>query len=249
MSSKKRARTSPAGGIQKKRKVNGNGRAAYMTVPRTRGVYGQGEMKYFDSTLGVTAIANSTDWSSSELDPTTLNTLFCPASGAAINQRIGREVKVHKIKIRGMVRVATQVSDTTVDVAAMCRVLLVQDQQTNATQMQGEQLMSSGASTPVAINAFQNLANFGRFRVLKDKVFRLPQPQIAWNGSNVLQMGYSIPWKMNVNFQKPVSVRFNATNGGTIADIVDNSFHILAHCDSADLVPQLAYYCRVCYKE
>lgn len=85
-------------------------RSGYATVARTRGVYSKGEMKYFDTERSVTAIPASTDWTATEFPPNvgTPTTLVVPTVGSAINQRIGREIKVYKIKIRGNITMDPQ---------------------------------------------------------------------------------------------------------------------------------------------
>jgi len=217
-------------------------------------------MKYFDSELASTNItASSSSWAGTELDPDTvpvasIDTLFAPTVGSAINQRVGREVKVHKIKVRGIVQVPIQGSVAAGDTPCNVRLILYQDMQTNAAQAQGEQLMRdpTTASALVVNTVFQSLDNFGRFRVLKDKNMAFQNPNIAndtGSTGGIVQQGLIRTFKMNVKFRKPVSVRFNAVSGGTIADIVDNSFHIIGQCSSASLAPAVAYNCRVCYKE
>lgn len=229
----------------------GVGRSGYATVPRTRGVYGQGEMKYFDSGVSAVAISETTDWAASVIAPTTLLTLFCPTEGSAINQRIGRKVMVHKIKLHGLITmpVLTDQADT------LCmpdiRVILVQDMQTNAAQMTGDLLMTSQSANAFVVNTgFQSLVNFGRFRVLKDKMFRGRDCTTSTDGANTCSIGTAdIPFKFTINFKNPVQVRFNATNGGTVADIVDNSFHVVAHKGSTVGAHVMYYTCRVSYKE
>lgn len=66
---------------------------------------------------------------------------------------------------------------------------------------------------------------------------------------DVVQQGHRVGFKFTVNFKKPVVVHFNATNGGTVADVVDNSFHIVAAADVIAYAPSLIYYSRVCYKD
>ena len=66
---------------------------------------------------------------------------------------------------------------------------------------------------------------------------------------DVITGAQMVNFKYSIYFKKPISVRFNATNGGTVADIVDNSFHVLATCTSTALGPNLYYNCRVCYKD
>lgn len=226
-------------------------RRGYSSVARTRGAAVTGEMKYFDSERTSVAITASTDWTASEYDPATLNTLFVPVVGAGVNQRIGKAVKVIKIKIKGLINIPAQTNQSAADVADVVRIALVQDCQTNAAQCQGEQVFTPPTSATAfqALCAFQNVDNFGRFKVLKDKLIRLPQPIIAFDGTNIEQVGIEIPFKFTYKPRVPIVVRFNATNGGTVADIVDNSWHILASATGVTCAQTIIYNCRTCYKE
>lgn len=228
-------------------------RRNYSAVPRTSGWVTAGEMKYFDTILDNSALtAVTTTWAATEKDPATFNTLVVPVKGAGINERIGREIKVHSIKIRGFIRVDAQAAQSTADGASVCRVILFQDCQTNAAQVQGEVLMSGAASSGGTITSYQNLDNLGRFKVLKDKVMNISDLNMANDTGatgGLVQSGRKIPFKIHHKFKKPVPIRFNATNGGTVADIVDNSFHVLGATDSAAYAPALSYSCRVGYKE
>lgn len=241
-----------------KRRKTAHTRSGYTTVARTRGVYSKGEMKYFDSELTTTALPASTDWTGTEFDPNqvpvvNMNTLFAPTVGAGINQRIGKACKVLKIKINGFLIVPAQTAQGGGDSSAVIRVALVQDMQTNSTQAQGEQIFTPPvtANASLAVNAYQNINNFGRFKVIKDKMFPFQNPNMVGDPAvpNVIQAAMVKRFKWTIKFRKPVQVRFNATNGGTVADIVDNSWHIIANCSSIQLTPSIVYYCRVCFKE
>lgn len=233
-----------------------NKRIGYNTVARTRGVYARGEMKYFDSVRDNVSVTASATWANTVYDPNVfpvagMNTLFAPTVGAGINQRIGKACKVHKIKITGCFSIPPQINQVAADAGSYIRLMLVEDKQTNGTQMTGGQVMTAPgvASAILAVESFQNIDNFGRFKVLKDKTFVIQNPSIAFDGTNVEQSGLIRKFKMTYKPRKPVEVRFNATNGGTIADIVDHSWHIIANNSSADLNPNISYYCRVCFKE
>ncbi len=232
------------------RRIGPNSKATYQTVPRTKGVYAQGELKYFDTDLFDKAIPASADWTATEMDPATFLTLFDPVQGNGIAQRIGQKAQIHKIKVKGSVQVPQQTNQTTSKAAAAVRIILFQDMQTNATQAQGEELMADAGTAAKNINSFQNFNNFGRFRVWKDKMLVLEDPNMAFDGTNIEVNGLIKKFKFNLNFSRdPIPVRFNATSGGTIADIVDNSFHMLAITNNASgLVPNLTYNCRVAFK-
>lgn len=205
------------------------------------------ERKYFDSERTATALgALTASFASAELDPATLNTLFCPSTGDDYNNRTGRKCQVISIKIRGAITCAAQTNQTAADAASRVRLLLVQDLQTNAAQLNSEDVITSGAGSG-AIDMFQNPAFFGRFKVLKDKVMVLNNPNISYDGTNIEQAGLARPFKFSIKFKKPVTVHFNSTNGGTVADIIDNSFHVIGGADDISLAPTIIYKCRVTY--
>lgn len=250
----------------KKRKAS-SARQGYSSVPRTVGWVGKGEMKYFDTALELQAIsAVTTTWGAGTIvDPAaTINlgdatvatplTLCVPKVSASLNGRIGREIKVHKIKIRGFVNVPPQAAQAAADTSATIRLVLVQDMQTNASQMTSAQLFNdtyAGGSINTTIHSFQNPNNFGRFRVLKDKFIVISNANLAGSptAADVVQQGLQRHFQFSIKFKKPVPVRFNATNGGTVADIVDNSFHIVCGTTNTNYAQTLSYYCRCAYKE
>jgi len=206
------------------------------------------ERKYFDSENAGTAIqTKDDDWTGTEIDPTA-NSLFTPVTGDDFNNRTGRKVRVINMRIKGILFIQSDTNNTAVlDITAV-RLILYMDKQTNGAQAQGENVISSGGADD-ALCMFQNPANFGRFRILKDKYFTLPQPLVTYDGTNIEQGGVEKPFKWNVNFRVPVDVHFNATNGGTIADIIDNSFHIICAKDDqgtpCDMF--LKYKCRTTF--
>lgn len=229
------------------------GRVGYNSVARTRGAAVQGEMKYFDSELSGNTINSSPSWSNCWGDPdtwpvATIDTLFCPTQGAGINQRIGKQVKLHKIRIYG------QITRGNIDAGAggieggSVRLILFQDMQTNSARVNTNVLMrgSSAGNATVAMHTPQNTDGFGRFRVLKDKLYTLDDPTLstANDASEIIKH-----FKWTIKFKEPVIVHFNANNGGTIADIIDNSFHIAANTDIGGSITNLYYHCRCCFKE
>lgn len=242
----------------KRRKANGNG-----TPYRKPKVVKEGEeMKYFDCELQETAVAVvTTTWVATTLrDPTTTLALddaavatpaclFAPIKSAGLNGRIGRKTKVYKIKINGMVRTHNSSGAVTSLDGALMRMMLVQDMQTNIGAMTSAQLMRDAGGANTTINSFQNPNNFGRFRVLKEKRMTLQNPNVAGVVGATETQGLVQHFKMTINFKTPVLVNFNQTNGGTVADIIDNSFHFIIGCENNELTPAISYYSRVCYKE
>jgi len=237
-------------------------RPGYGSTPRTVGALPSGEMKYFDCERNITSLtAATTSWPAGTMfDPTsTINLgaaavaaplcLFAPTVGSALNQRIGRKVQILKIRVVGTLSTIAQTGQPAADPGAKIRVILVMDKQTNATQFTPSQLFTPTSTADNSLHAFQNPNDFGRFQVLKDKTIVLANPSVAGATPAIDQMGLKTQFKFNIVFKTPLQVNFNATNGGTVADIIDNSLHIMCASDTIALAPQLAYYTRVCYKE
>lgn len=204
------------------------------------------ERKYYDKEYASPIVGTTTSWAGCEADPATQLCLIAPTQGDDFNNRQGRKIHVLAIKLRGQINCAPQANQTAGEFSSIVRVCLVQDKQTNTAQLNAEDVISSGAASS-ALHMFQNPAFFGRFKVLKDKMYTLQNPAISWDGTNIEQNGLDRSFKMTIKFKKPVIVHFNATNGGTIADIVDNSFHVICNTNSTGLVPNLIYKSRVVF--
>lgn len=242
----------PSNQVQLYKNMNRGVRASprpILYVPRTPGGQVVAERKYFDSQLATHAIAITTvSFTGAEADPTGggINTLFAPQQGNDISNREGRSCWVHNITVRGVLKITPQASQTTGDKGQTIRLILVMDKQSNGTQMASEDLIASGNSVPMFFG-FQNTANFGRFQILKDKMISFQPFPIAGNGTTLIQGGCSRIFKLKYSFKTPIKVNFNSTNGGTIADIVDNSFHFIAARDDSDTPVNLDYKSRVSF--
>ena len=172
-------------------------------------------MKYYDTANDGLALATTTTtWPAGTMvDPVAsvnlgaaavgfpLN-LCSPTVGSALNQRIGREITIRKVKVHGRLHVAAQIAQGTGDSSCVVRVALVLDTQTNSAQMTGAQLFNDALGPLSTLQAFQNPNNFGRFRVLKDKQFSFSNMNIAGSptGSDIVQSGMNKPFKMSYVF-------------------------------------------------
>jgi len=202
-------------------------------VPRTPGGQIVAEKKYFDSSSFRTIVDADINFANQVLDPLTLNCLFAPTKGNSIENREANAVHVHTIKLRGNILRSSTV-DGNQDQPMLIRIILVQDKQTNGTQMVSENLIQSGVVGPVppAIFMFQNTGSFGRYQILKEKFLYhqtvpLVRDQTTGNLINSIQQMF---FKMSYKFSSPLKVQFNSSNSGTVADIVDHSFHLIVAC-------------------
>jgi len=219
-------------------------------VMRTPGGQITADNHYFDAELALTAVQNSTaDWTGTELDATVgagvlaMNCLFAPVTGDDIQNRQGRKVFLKKLRIQGQLLVAKSANTTSARTPNIIRVIVYQDKQTNGTQSQGEQLISSGTATN-CLYMFQSTANFGRFRILKDKTFTFQDPSMFRENAadEAFFNGLTRFFKFNLKVNEWVN--YNATNGGTVADVIDNSWHLIACTDAGDLIASMRYKVR-----
>lgn len=226
-------------------------RPGYGAIGRTPGGGVLGEMKYFDTAVsGGQVGVNNAAWTSTTIDPTTFNTLCVPVVGAGFNQRIGKEINIVKLKIRGSFTVFNHEAQASSVPATVIRFGIFQDMQTNGTQAGGQLVMTPTTTAAQAPFTFQNIDNFGRFKVLKDKTCVIQDPNLAGDPTSHDVNARTHTFKMTLKFNKPIQVRFNNTNGGTVADIIDNSLHFFANSNGVvTFQPAVNYLCRVCYKE
>jgi len=218
-------------------------------VPRVPGnPMAMTERKYFDSELNQKALATlSTSWAGMECDPATIDNLFSPGQGTNFNQRIGRKVCIKSLRIHGYIEYLQQQNNgVSFDNPVLVRVILYQDKQTNGVQSQAEDVINSGGGS-VAVAMFQNPVNFGRFRVLKDKKIALNVTAAAFDGTDTNMTGNLRSFNWNIRFRKPLIVNYNSQNTGNVADIVDNSFHVIAGVNRANTSVQLNYKSRVVF--
>lgn len=226
-------------GSAKSRKTNGSGGGGTIVqvpqtsapirlfVPRTPGGQIVSENHYFDAELNTNTITpNGTSWTGTEYDPAVPLNLCSPTIGDDITNRTARRIFVKKIRIQGQVFQNAQTTQSAADDAVYVRIVVYQDKQTNGSQAQGEQLLSSGTSLD-AIDMYQNTANLGRFRVLKEKRIHLENPNIVGLTGAYVVNGLSRSFKFNIPINQ--FTNFNSGNTGTITDIIDNSYHIVAN--------------------
>lgn len=202
------------------------------------------ERHYYDQDVnGTTVQLVTTVWPNGTLtNPVTPNCLFAPTVGNDISNRTGRKVAVLGIRIQGFVFKAASLSGASTP--AGFRMMVVQDNQTNGVAMTPSNLLSSGAAQNMT-ECFQSTSSFGRYRILATRHCMMQDANFTTSGSSKQQC----PFRINIKFRKPVVVHFNSTNGGTIADIIDNSFHFIIGCDNATDTSAIYYKSRVTFKD
>ncbi len=197
---------------------------------RTAGFVGI-ENKFVDYNVATDTFV--TGWSGGELDPGTVDTLTGVSQGTGESQRDGRVYHIKSIHIKGWVELSSTESVTSPLNEPLIRLILVWDTQTNAVQLNAEDVMLViGASEDV--NSFRNLQYSHRFIVLKDKLFKLNTSNQTNEGAiNLFASGtVRAPIRWNKTFKKPIKVRCKGTTAN-VTDITDNSFHLIGTSTTA----------------
>lgn len=218
-------------------------------VPRTLGGQVQAEDHYFDEQRPATFIvATPGSWAGCEMDPSLAQgCLFAPIIGDDIANRTARKVFVKKIRIYGAITTTAQSGLALPEQPCNVRLVIYQDKQTNASNLNVAQLVLLSGNASQATNMFMNPSQFGRFKILKDKKIVLQNPSNAGTttAANISYPGLVRNFKFTINVNEYVN--YNNTNGGTVADVVDNSFHLMVNCTNVEMAPTIEYKARTVF--
>ncbi len=174
----------------------------------------------------------------------TINCISGVAQGDGDSQRIGRKLTLISIHIRMRISIAQLESAANPLSDLFGRVCLVWDTQSNNAVPTATDVMD-GSQTDDTL-AFRNLTDSKRFRVLWDKSWVLHRRQVNEGAINLFASGSESTniIKYNRKFKKPIQVICSGT-GNTIADISDNSLHIIGVANNTESL--LSYQIRLRY--
>ncbi len=212
---------------------------------RTAGFLGI-ELKFYDTSLVGAPILAPTDSAGGELDPSATIVFNTVTQGDGEQQRDGRKINMRSLGLKGIIRVAPQNDQTTVDQTTTVFLALVHDSQTNGATIASENVYTNkGASANTQTSPFRNLQFSKRFNVLKTLTIDLPQPTAIGTGldDNIEQGGYTVSWNMFVDL-KNMPVTYSSTSE-SIVNITDNSLHLIGFCTHVGTVPLLDYNARL----
>lgn len=197
---------------------------------RTGGLLGV-ESKFKDISVTGDVFTNDT-WVGAELDDGTALCLNGIDQGDGAEQRDGRQYAITSVHINGFVQLDAAESTAFTVPDSTYRIALVLDTQTNANQLSAEDVFDENGAS--GINAFRNIANTKRFKVLEDMKFRVATSDSMVNegAANLFARGtVKTPFSMHKVFKKPIIVNCSGT-GATVTSIVDNSLHLIGCCNS-----------------
>lgn len=179
---------------------------------------GRSELKFLDTTLNTTAITTA-----GVIINNTINNIV---EGSDFNERIGRKVNITSIHFRGAYLEEAQT--TLANMSNNVRIIIYLDQQCNAAAATVTDVLASADE-----KSFNNLNNSERFKILKDWFFTInhtAQSVLTGPVYSTHRVQKTLIW----NKKCDIPLKFNATNGGTVADLTSNNIGILGIAQSAN---------------
>jgi len=210
----------------------------------TRGFLGV-ERKFYDTALVTSAIAAPTDASGGELDPSATSMISTPDVGDGPSQRDGRQISCLFCTVDGVINIPIGEDVVNPLIATTVFIAVVLDTQTNAAQMNSEDCFkNTGANAILAASPMKNLLFGKRFRILKQRIFHF-DPSVsaeadnsfAWNG-----MQRTFRWFIPL---KGMRINFNAGTTASVANVIDNSIHVVGYCTNSASTVTLSYNARL----
>lgn len=210
---------------------------------RTGGFLAQ-ELKFYDQTLVGANIATSTDGSGIEADPSATVLINTVTQGDGESQRDGRKMIMKSIFVSGVVNVGPATDVTVPEAIPDIAIWLILDTQTNGATITSENVfVNKSANILGGTSMMRNLQFSSRFRVLDKVTFTMPNPPQSGDSTNFDVQGVHVKWSLAANL-KNMPVLFTLTTE-TVANITNNSLHILAVTTSTSMSPTITYNSRL----
>lgn len=217
---------------------------------RTQNVVNAGllgvERKFYDTYITSFNIPAPSDCTGGEANPSS-NSLTVPAQGDGATNREGKQIVGKYLLIKGEVIVSRTEANINPPNGTQVYLACVLDSQTNAeTNIDSESVFTNPAGVAnLAALPLRNLTYGSRYKILKDKVFTFNWPNMTQQAANDYSYsGFSIPFQWYIPLN---NLKINFAVGGTTADVanvIDNSVHMIAFTNSITPQPQLRYNCR-----
>lgn len=201
------------------------------------------EKKFYDTKLADTAISVATDCTGGVEDPSASSMISTPAQGDGEQNRDGKRIVIDSLILKGHVSNSGTASEAVNGAPTKVFVAVVLDTQSNGAQMTSETCFKNLAATATHnADVMKNLLSGKRFRILKSQVYDLTQTGAfaanATFGANAIARTFD--WY--IPFKGGLPVNFNAGTTSDIANVVDNSLHVVAF---ATLPADIGYNARI----
>lgn len=203
------------------------------------------ETKFLDTSLAATALVAPADSTGGEFDPSAMSMISTPAVGDGEQNRDGKRIIIKNVYLKVVLNLPAQELVVAPQIGTKVFVALVQDTQSNAAQMNSEDCFKNTAAiAATAMIPQRNLLFSNRFRVLKYECVDLTPDTLSHFANDSFSVGGKtvvLDWFLPLD----MPVNFNAGTTASIANVIDNSLHVIAFSNTIVGAPTIAYNARV----
>ncbi len=221
-------------------------RSKYQGVRRRTGGFTGIERKFYDTSLISGVLAAPTDSTGGEHDESATICMNTMIQGDGESERDGRKATIQSAFVKGTIKSIAQHATAVADDGTKVYVALVLDTQTNGAQLNSENVFKNdSANANLAASPMRNMQFTQRFRVLDTFEAIIGNANMANDTGatgGLQQSGQIVPFHLSSNLE--FSTQYSG-NTETVANITDNSLHIIAYCSSTELAPSINYNARV----
>jgi len=218
------------------RRVNRSARLARaMLNSGTAGFLGL-EKKFFDTAVASTNIASAAAMTGGEYDPTALPgavaCLSAMAQGDGEQNRDGRKAVIKSCLVKGRLSRPAVEAGSAPGPPCTIFLALVLDTQTNGLQLNSEDVYKNLAATATGSTIpIRNLAFGDRFKILRTETIRMDEEAAGGVTDSNAACGLAkcFEWYVPMDLQ----VNFNSGTTAVIANVIDNSIHVIAFASLA----------------
>jgi len=225
----KRKHTSKSASVSKYNKAVKISAARAVANAVTMGYMGI-EKKFLDTVKSNTAVAANVDCTGGEYDPSAGCTgcLSCPAQGDTEQSRDGKRIVIDSLILKGFVQNGESTSEAP-EAATKIFVAVVLDTQTNGAQLNSEDVFkNTGAYALLNADPLKNLLFGSRFRILKSQTFDLTFNGVAGTVATLAHNATRRDFDWYIPFKGGLPVNLNAGTTADVANVIDNSLHVVA---------------------
>lgn len=178
-------------------------------------------------------------------DPSTALCLNAITQGPSQNQRIGVKVKLLRLDLQIQLQMASYSSITPVHGAVIFRVVIYKDKQTNKAPPLTADVFDSFLGFPDTLS-HRAVEWKDRFDVLYDRHVRVDAIGMDWATNTYRRVGAHHQLTATVPLDC-ISMFKGTADPATVAEITDNSLHIMACCDDEDVGESYINYTSRCW--
>jgi len=188
------------------------------------------EKKFLDTAKADTAVAVAAALTGGEYDPSAGCTgcLSCPAQGDTEQSRDGKRIVIDSLILKGYVANAGTAS-AAIEAASKVFVAVILDTQSNGAQLNSEDVFkNTGAIDLLNCDPVKNLLFGSRFRILKSQTYDLTPPGAIVASATYAANSLRRDFDWYIPFKGGLSVNLNAGTTADVANVIDNSLHVVA---------------------